>query len=389
MTFDLVVSGGRLVGGGAPLAGAHADIGVAGGRIAAVGDLAGAEAKVRLEAAGWYVSAGWIDLHVHLGPGFGQGEGLDPDADAGVATGVTTAVDAGTVGAAEYEAWAERVARPSATRLLAFLNISADTRRRPVHGDVANLDVRRAVDLLRADAGGRLVGVKVLASQSHCGPAGFLPVERAVEAARQSGTRVMAHIGHAPPALAEVLARLEEGDIVTHAWHGKPGGVLDEVGEVRAAVRQALARGVRFDLGHGSASFSFAVAARARAAGMPLATASTDLHRPNHAAGPVFDLATTMSKLLHVGYGLAEVVDMVTVRAAESLGREGELGRVAVGREADLTLFEVVEGDWAVRDAEGEEAHLTRRILPRRTVRAGRLFPCRDVPAGGEGCAPG
>jgi dihydroorotase len=381
VTFDLVVSGGRLVGAGAPTAAAATDIGILGGRIAAVGDLSGAEAKARLDAAGWFVSAGWIDLHVHLGPLFGQGEGLCADADAGVTTGVTTAVDAGTVGAAGYEAWADRVAAASATRVLAFLNISADTRRRPVHGDSGNLDVARAVEVLRADGGRRLVGVKVLASQSHCGPLGLLPVERAVQAARRAETRVMAHIGHAPPSLAEVLARLEAGDIVTHAWHGKPGGVLDEAGRLCAAVRQAVARGVRFDLGHGSASFSFAVALRARAMGMPLSTASTDLHRPNHAAGPVFDLATTMSKLLHVGYRLPDVVDMVTANAAESLGRAGEMGRVAVGREADLTLFEVVEGAWPARDTEGVEACLRRRIVPRRAVRAGRVFACREGPA--------
>jgi cytosine/creatinine deaminase len=60
-SFDLVVSACRLAATGRP-----ADIGIRGGRIAELGDLAGASARHRLEAAGRLVVPGFVDAHVHL-----------------------------------------------------------------------------------------------------------------------------------------------------------------------------------------------------------------------------------------------------------------------------------------------------------------------------------
>ena len=63
--LDLVVSGGTVIDGtGAPRR--RADVGVAGGRIAAIGDLAlVAPGARRLDATGHIVAPGWVDLHSH------------------------------------------------------------------------------------------------------------------------------------------------------------------------------------------------------------------------------------------------------------------------------------------------------------------------------------
>lgn len=62
--FDLVISGGRVVdGSGLPWF--HADVGITGDRIVAIGRLAQAEAKERLDVSGKVVSPGFIDAHVH------------------------------------------------------------------------------------------------------------------------------------------------------------------------------------------------------------------------------------------------------------------------------------------------------------------------------------
>jgi len=64
MAFDLVLSGGSVLDGTGsdPFA---ADVGVTGGRIAAVGDLAGAEAARTLDCRGRTVAPGFIDMHSH------------------------------------------------------------------------------------------------------------------------------------------------------------------------------------------------------------------------------------------------------------------------------------------------------------------------------------
>lgn len=67
----------------------------------------------------------------------------------------------------------------------------------------------------------------------------------------------MVHIGNGPPPLDEIAARLSQGDIITHCFNGKPNRILTPQGQLRASISDALERGVRLDVGHGSASFSF------------------------------------------------------------------------------------------------------------------------------------
>jgi N-acyl-D-amino-acid deacylase len=64
MTFDLIIENGLVVDGmGAP--GRQADVGLAGKQIAANGDLEGVLATRRLDAAGYVVALGFIDIRSH------------------------------------------------------------------------------------------------------------------------------------------------------------------------------------------------------------------------------------------------------------------------------------------------------------------------------------
>ena len=85
--LDLVIRGGLVYdGSGAPSR--RADVGVAGGRIAALGDLAGAEATRRIDAAGLAVTPGFVDCHTHSEAALLA----YPTADSAVGQGVTTHV---------------------------------------------------------------------------------------------------------------------------------------------------------------------------------------------------------------------------------------------------------------------------------------------------------
>lgn len=349
-----------------------ADIAVKDGCIAGVGDYASATAGRTIDASGLYASAGWIDLHAHVYGG-SNASGVHPDRDAGVATGVTTVVDAGTAGARTWRSFRDDVIAFSTTRVLGYLNVSLGPTYGPKHGDYRNFSQGLTVRLAEQEAAaGHCVGIKVLASQTHCGDLGIEPVLLARQAARLSGTGLMVHIGNAPPVIEDVLNLLGDGDIVTHCWHGKPGGLLGRDKKPIPETWAAVERGVKFDIGHGSASFAFETAKYAIDAGLPLHAISTDIHGRN-LRGPVFDQGTTMAKFLHLGFSLPEVVRLSTTSPAQLIGRDAEFGSLRDGLCADVTLFSVEQGDYTFMDSEKRTERATRNLKVQYTVRSGKV----------------
>jgi len=86
-SYDLIIENGSVIdGSGSP--GREADVAIAGGKIAAVGDLADAAAERRIDATGLVVSPGFIDMHNHSDDTL-----LDePNCESMIRQGVTTMV---------------------------------------------------------------------------------------------------------------------------------------------------------------------------------------------------------------------------------------------------------------------------------------------------------
>jgi len=85
-------------------------------------------------------------------------------------------------------------------------------------------------------------------------------------------------------------------------------------------------------------------------------------------------LLDSMSKLMAVGYSLSDVVKMASVNAARAIGRSDSLGAIAVGREADLSIVDVVTGRWKFTDTKEVPFTGEKAIIPAQTIRAGELF---------------
>jgi dihydroorotase len=88
----------------------------------------------------------------------------------------------------------------------------------------------------------------------------------------------------------------------------------------------------------------------------------------------VFDQATTLSKLLHLGMPEADVVRATTSAAAAAIRREDRLGSLSPGREADITVFEIVDGATRLTDGAHESVVADRCLVPRWVVRRGEPF---------------
>ena len=344
------------------------DIALQDGRIAAVGNVQGTARRERDLAARFYLSAGWIDSHVHCYP---KSPLYHDEADAiGVAHGVTTVVDAGSTGAEHIDDFYQ-LTRAAQTQVYALINIArtgivtqnelADMTQ--IDGEAVKQAVARLPDFI--------VGLKARISSSVVGQNGVQPLIKAKAIQQASGgLPLMVHIGNNPPNLDQIADLLTTGDIITHCFNGKPNRILTPQGELKAAVKHAIARGVKLDVGHGSASFSFEVARVAIAQGILPDTISSDIYCRNRLAGPVHSLAHVMSKFFSVGMTLPQVIDCVTVNAAAGL-RLLRKGQLKVGYDADLTVFSIKEETRPFIDSEGEEVAGEKQLVPLAAVVAG------------------
>lgn len=371
MTPDLVIFGGTVID---PASGLHGrrDVAVQDGRVTAIAEsIRGAGTREVLDASGLLVVPGLVDLHVHVYWGVAD-LAIRPGPN-DLARGATTIVDAGSAGANTWPGFREYVIERFEGRILAFLNISAMGQIDPELGELHDLRflmADRAAAVAAADRG-RIVGIKVRLTESLTGGNDVAALERAIEAGEAASVPVMVHIGDSVATIDQILGRLRPGDIVTHAFTDRRNGIFDDRGRVHASALEARTRGVRFDVGHGAGSFSFARAEAALAEGFAPDTISSDLHRFN-VAGPVHDLVTTLSKLLHLGLPLEDVVAMGTAAPAAAIGRSGEVGSLAPGAEADIAVLALEEGAVALTDSFGVSVEARRRLVPVATYRAGR-----------------
>ncbi|MBI2501602.1 MAG: amidohydrolase/deacetylase family metallohydrolase [Candidatus Latescibacteria bacterium] len=376
MKYDLLLKGGTLID---PAQGIHArrDVTFAGGKVAAVSeDLASAEARQTLDAAGRLVTPGMIDLHVHVFWGVSH-YGIEPDPTC-LARGATTVVDAGSAGADTFPGFRKYVIEVSATRILAQLNISSQGM---LTRDIGEFEIPEYADVGKACAmieqhRDLILGVKVRLTRHSLVSerSGMLPLQRAREAADAAGLPIMVHPQDAwCDSLDEILALMRKGDILTHCFHGMRCGILDEGGQVRDSVRSAMERGVVFDVGHGAGSFNWAVAERALAQGVVPQTISSDLHVYN-VNGPVYDLASVVGKFLHLGLSLDDALAKVTSVPAQIIHLADQLGTLKVGAWGDAVVFERREGEFQLVDSQGQTRTGRQQLFPVAVVKGGKVY---------------
>jgi dihydroorotase len=372
----MLIQGGTVID---PSQGLHArrDLRIDGPRIAEIRDGLGPRSGEEVvDARGLLVVPGLIDLHVHVFWGASH-YGIEPDPHC-LATGTTTVVDAGSAGAFTFPAFRRYVIEVARTRILPFLNIGATGMVAPGIGELQHAEfIDKAAALRTIEAHRDLIqGIKVRLSRDLVGANAPLALKTAREVSEAARLPIMVHVGETPIPLAEILDELRPGDVLTHCFHGREEGILDGKGQVLAEARRAGERGVLFDVGHGRGSFAFATARRALAQGFGPGTISSDLHVYN-LEGPVFDLATTMSKFLHLGLALDEVVAMTTLAPARAVRGAAALGTLQPGRAADVTLLTLEEGRFELEDAHGERVTAARRLVPAGVVRDGRRVAVR------------
>ncbi len=405
--FDTLLTGGQLVDTAQGLDGAY-DLGLRAGRVAAVLPRGTpASARERIDVRGQLVIPGMIDTHAHVFQHVTGRFGLEADL-CGVRSGVTTLIDQGGPSCMTLPAFREYVVKPKQTRVYAYLSAylvgGMEGHYYPslYKPDCVDVDATVKAALANPDI---VKGFKAHAELGGFARWGVEVMRQSAEIARRAAMPLYIHFGQLWPLpeqgangidadtiLAQVVPLLKAGDILAHPFTRHPGGFVNRAGQVHAIVREALDRGLKIDVGHGS-HFSYAMARIALDAGIVPHTLGADMHGynttvPAPAGTPDthsdtehlffgqqrFSLASAMTAMLALGLPLTQVVRMVTCNVVEVFGLPPELGTLAVGHPADVTVLHDERGRWALRDNEGTQLVGERLLRPAFCLRDGRRF---------------
>lgn len=394
--YDLVITGDRVIDPASDLDG-PAQIAIVDGRIAAIASELGPHtANETIDAGGHIVSPGLIDLHVHVYE-WVTNFGLAAD-DAGVHSGATTIVDQGSAGPWTVGGFKAFVADPAITDVRSFVSANvAGALMGGMEGTVLHNPDMMRIDAIEAAAADYPELVKGIKSHGESGGYSHWETEvlrMAVEAGERTGLPLYVHTGELFPVdennrpqpelvMAEVFPLLRAGDTVAHVYSCMPDGIMGPGDKVPETVIEALSRGIHFDIGYG-VNFSYRIARAMMEAGVLPNTIGSDVHADFNAyhddSKLDYSLCGAMTRLVALGMPLADVIRRTTLNPAKILGEEDDIGTLAVGSRADITILDPVAGRWTLSDAEGEIITVHERLVPTRVIRDGKpIVPHRQL----------
>jgi dihydroorotase len=372
--YDILIKNGELRDPGRGIR-RRADLAISNGTIVEIAEnIVSDRALDVVDASGLYVTPGLLDLHTHCFWG-GSGIGILPDPVA-ARSGATTWVDAGSFGYDQVDGFRRFAVLPSQARIFGYIYLYPSSR----NPDIDPVQYVRGVMGKTGEAAVAnhdiILGIKFQVGSNMNGKYSLPFLKIARELCDQFKLPLMAHISFAPPETPEVMELMRPGDVVTHCYNGHTLGIVDQDGRIKPGVREARARGVLFDLGHGLGSFNFAAARKAMDAGFLPDTISTDIYSLN-INGPVYNLPTTMSKLLYLGMNFDEVLLRTTANPAKVVNRVKGLGSLEMGAPADVALLAIEDGKFQLVDSQGNAVTAKQRIVSRLSICRGKrlIFP--------------
>ncbi len=385
LRYDLLLKGGHVIDPANHIDEVR-DVAIFQGKIAAVEkNIPADQAGKVVDVSKLYVTPGLIDIHYHVGHGGAPLNWFAPDArvhalplgipaDFALQSGVTTIVDAGTSGAETFLQEKEEVIDRAKVRVLAFLNIVANGMSGGLEQSLDQMDSKLCADTIKKYPD-LIVGVKSAHYWTkEAWDAEHVPwaaVDRAIECATVANVPLMVDFWPRPERTYEdlILKKMRPGDIHTHVFAQQFPIILAD-GKLNPAIRDARARGVIFDVGHGAGSFWFRNAVPASKQGFVPDSISTDLHIGDYTT---VSMNNVMSKFLALGVPLDDVIRRSTVNPASEIHRS-ELGTLSIGKDADIAVLDLMHGHFGYVDCGVAKMDANAQLMARMTIRAGRIL---------------
>ena len=287
------------------------------------------------DASGKTVSAGLVDIHVHMRGISIEAFGVQAEMSC-FPFGVTAAADAG--GSLGDQTLLDSYMPKSAV----FVGVS-------IRNNRADPEQTQAALSLYGD---KAVGLKVYFDTTVSEVTDTAPLQQICDFAHQRGLRVMVHCSNSPVTMSEIVRTLQAGDILTHAFHGGNNTCADNEFE---AFQIAKEKGIVIDTGFaGHVHTDFAIFRQAIHAGFLPHTISTDITcNSAFKRGGRYGMTMCMNMAETVGMCEGDIFKAVTSSPAKVLGKENEWGYLKVGRTADMAVFDYTDEAFDLTDHAG------------------------------------
>ena len=323
-----------------------------------------------IDAKDCIVSPGLIDVHTHVFKG--QDLGVDADLHC-LPFGVTTVLDAGSAGAHLMEVFKSSVIDQAETTIYALINISTiGTTSILLKGELVEeycslSEAKKAFSKYQDF----LVGVKVRASHNVGGDFTVEALKQARKLADELSVPLMVHLGPAPATVEEILLNLKAGDFLTHAFTGWSNS-LTKGKIIKEATKQAIDKGINFDVGHGMGGFDSTVAKTLIDSKIFPTTISTDIHA--YSLADCRSLPFVMSKFLALGMSLSDVLIATTEKPADFLNiKKDGFSSLEIGTPADILIFKLINEKVIFKDCHGNKFAGSQMISPVKTIKFGKI----------------
>lgn len=287
------------------------------------------------DASGKIVSAGLVDIHVHL-------KGIAPD-EFGIQAemsslpfGVTAVNDAGSVNGDKALLDSFSVKN----------TVFVGTDIKDNHADFFN------TEKYLEKYGERAIGIKVYFDKNISELDDITPLQEMCAYANAKGLKVMVHCSNSPTSMIQIIQTLSTGDILTHAFHGGNNSCMEHDLE---AIKIAKEKGVIIDAGFaGHIHTNFKTFETCVKLGFLPDTISTDITCLSaYRRGGRYGMPMCMSMAKHAGMSECDIFKASTSMPARVLGKEEEWGSLKAGRIADIAVLDYTDEPFDMTDGAG------------------------------------
>lgn len=333
-----------------------ADILTNGKYIEKIGNSINEKADYVYDASGKIVSAGLVDLHVHLKGISTDKYGIEPHM-CSFPFGVTAVNDADSI-------------QGDKTLLESFsVKNTVFVRAEIEQNHTSFSETEKYLEKF----GDKAIGIKVYFDKTISEVSDITALKEACDYAKMKKLKVMVHCSNSPTSMTEIVRTLSPGDVLTHAFHGGEHSGIEE--DFKAFII-AKEKGVLLDSGFaGNSHVDYKILEKSIKANFLPDIISTDITCTNaYKRGGKYGMTMCMSLAKDLGMKTEDIFKAVTSTPARILEKNEEWGYLKVGRTADIAVFDYANEGYDLTDRAGNRIKSDKGYRCMLTVSDGQII---------------